>query len=135
VIKTESRVRVRYADTDQMRIVHHAKYFEFFEIARSDLLRSIGMGYGEVESRGYFLPVIEAQARFHRPAYYDELLVVGAVIKDRPGVKMKIEYEVRRENDTAIIAREYTIHGFINSATGVPSKMPDFFEKLLLGYY
>jgi acyl-CoA thioester hydrolase len=135
VIKTESMIRVRYADTDQMRIVHHAKYFEFFEIARSDLLRSIGMGYGEVESRGYFLPVIEAQARFHKPAYYDELLVVEAVIKDRPGVKMKIEYEVRKENDTAIIARGYTIHGFINSSNGLPAKMPEFFEKLLQGYY
>jgi acyl-CoA thioester hydrolase len=135
MIKTESKIRVRYADTDQMRIVHHAKYFEYFEIARSDLLRSIGMGYGEVESRGYYLPVVEAQARFHKPAYYDDLLLVETVIKDRPGVKMKIEYEVRRENDTTILAKGYTVHGFINSITGVPAKMPDFFEKLVEGYY
>ena len=133
MIRCRSEIRVRYADTDQMRIVHHARFFEYFEIARSDLLRSIGMGYGEVEKKGYYLPVIEAQARYVSPAYYDELVIVETVIRNRPSVKMKIEYEAKR-SDT-LLATGYTIHGFIDEKTGRPVRLPDFFDEMVRGYY
>ncbi len=133
MISCTSQIRVRYADTDQMKIVHHARFFEYFEIARSDLLRSIGMSYSDVEKRGFYLPVIEAHARYKSPAYYDELITVTSVMRDRPVVKMKIEYEVTR-NDT-VLATGYTIHGFIDSSTGRPIRSPEFFDDLVKKYY
>jgi len=133
MITCVSEIRVRYADTDQMRIVHHAKFFEYFEIARSDLLRSIGMGYGDVEKNGFYLPVIEAQARYKSPAYYDELITVETIIHKRPSVKMKIDYEAKR-NDL-VLATGYTIHGFIDEKSGKPVRAPEFFDKLVKQYY
>lgn len=133
MISCTSQIRVRYADTDQMKIVHHARFFEYFEIARSDLLRSIGMSYNDVEKRGFYLPVIEAHARYKTPAYYDELITVTSVMRDRPVVKMKIEYEVKR-NDT-VLASGYTMHGFIDSSTGRPIRSPEFFDDLVKKYY
>jgi acyl-CoA thioester hydrolase len=133
MITCTSHIRVRYADTDQMRIVHHAKFFEYFEIARSDLLRSVGMGYGDVEKNGFYLPVIEAQARFKSPAYYDELITVDTVIREKPSVKMKIEYRVSRNG--AELATGYTIHGFIDGKSGRPVRSPEFFNRLIQRFY
>jgi len=133
MITCTSQIRVRYADTDQMGIAHHAKFFEYFEIARSDLLRSIGMGYGDVEKNGFYLPVIEAQARYKSPAHYDELITVETVIRDRPSVKMKIEYEAKR--GVVVLATGYTIHGFIDGKLGRPVRSPEFFDNLVASYY
>lgn len=133
MITSTSEIRVRYADTDQMRVVHHAKFLEYFEIARSDLLRSLGMGYGEVERNGFFLPVIEVHARYKSPAYYDDLITVETVMRERPGVKMKIDYEAKRGN--VLLATGYTVHGFIDSETGRPVRAPAFFDTLVAGYF
>lgn len=133
MIRCNSEIRVRYADTDQMGIVHHARFFEYFEIARSDLLRSIGMSYRDVEKKGFYLPVIEAEARYRFPAYYDELITVETVIRERPSVKMKIEYAARR-NDKLLVTG-YTIHGFVDGKTGRPVRLPDFFDELVKGFF
>ena len=76
MIQHVTEVRVRYADTDQMKFAYYGKFFEYFEQGRSDLLRAIGLPYREVEELGYFLPVIEAHAEYRRPARYDDLLSV-----------------------------------------------------------
>ena len=124
-----SNIRVRYADTDQMRVVHHSKYFEYFEIGRSDLIRDLGMSYAELEDKGIFLPVIEAQAQYRKPAFYDEMITVETTIRDLPVVTLKIHYRVLRADE--VLAEGVTVHGFVNAATGKPTRAPKEFLSLL----
>ncbi len=127
---SETKIRVRYADTDQMRFAYYGRYFEYFEQGRSDLLRDIGMPYPEIEGMGYYLPVVEARARYMKSARYDDLLVVKTILKDRPLVKIRIEYEVRIDGQPDVIMDGYTIHGFVRTATGKPARAPDEFLRL-----
>lgn len=85
MIKHVTTIRVRYADTDQMKIVYYAKFFEYFEQGRSDLLRSIGLPYPQIEEMGLLLPVIEAHANYKRAARYDELLQTVTFLREMTG--------------------------------------------------
>ena len=127
MIFSETEIRVRYADTDQMKMVYYAKFFEYFEQGRSDLLRSIGLPYSEIESLGYHLPVIEAHAKYLNSARYDDLLTVTTVIKELPAVRVRIEYQLRDGETKELLAEGYTIHGFINASTGKPARAPERF--------
>ena len=82
MIKHSTQIRVRYADTDQMKVVYHGKFLEYFEVGRTALIRSLGLPYAELESRGILLPVIEAYAKYRKPARYDDLLSVEAVVSE-----------------------------------------------------
>ncbi len=126
---TITDVRVRYADTDQMKTVYYAKYFDYFEQARSDLLREMGMPYPEIERMGYYLPVVEAYAKYFRPARYDDLLSVKTILRQMPQVRVRIEYEIHRGNDA--IAEGYTVHSFVSTATGRPARAPERFLQIV----
>ena len=82
MIKHVAQIRVRYADTDQMKVVYHGKYFEYFEVGRAALIRSLGLPYSELETRGILLPVIEAFAKFRKPARYDDVLSIEAIVPE-----------------------------------------------------
>ena len=127
MIQHTSEIRVRYADTDQMKQVYYGKYFEYFEQGRSDLLRSLGLPYGELERIGFLLPVLEACARYRRPAQYDDLLRVRTTMAEFPGVRFQIDYTIMRENDDETIAEGHTIHSFINAGTRKPTRPPELF--------
>ena len=131
MVSTETTIRVRYADTDQMKMVYYAKFFEYFEQGRSDLLREIGMPYGELEQMGYYLPVVEAHAKYLKAARYDDELVVKTIIKDIPQVRIRIEYELLNNETKELLAEGYTIHSFISAATGKPTRAPERFLELL----
>ena len=124
---SETRIRIRYADTDQMKMVYHAKYFEYFEQGRSDLLRELGMPYPEVEALGFYLPVAEAHAKYHKSARYDDLIIVKTSLVDMPQVRVRIEYEVLNSENNDLLAEGYTIHGFVSAATGRPARAPEQF--------
>jgi acyl-CoA thioester hydrolase len=128
---SETRIRIRYADTDQMKMAYHAKYFEYFEQGRSDLLRELGMSYPEVEALGFYLPVSEAHAKYHKPARYDDLIIVRTSLVDMPQVRVRIEYEVRHGETNDLLAEGYTIHGFVNAATGKPARAPEQFTEAI----
>ena len=131
MVSTQTTFRVRYADTDQMKMVYYGKFFEYFEQGRSDLLREIGVPYPEIEQMGYYLPVIEAHARYVKAARYDDLLVVIVMLKDMPQVRVRIEYEIKHEETKELLAEGYTIHSFISAATGKPARAPDRFLELV----
>ena len=131
MISSETVIRVRYADTDQMKMVYYAKFFEYFEQGRSDLLRDVGMPYPELEQMGYFLPVVEAHARYIKSARYDDEIVVKTTMKDMPQVRVRIEYELRNSATNESLAEGYTVHSFINASTGKPTRAPDRFLELL----
>lgn len=128
---TTSRIRVRYADTDQMKAVYYAKYYEYFEQARSDLLREIGMPYPEIEALGYFLPVVESHAKYHSSARYDDLIEVKTVVREIPAARIRIDYEIRRSGENELLVDGYTIHSFVKAGTGRPTRAPAAFVELL----
>ncbi|MGA9117918.1 MAG: thioesterase family protein [Bacteroidota bacterium] len=134
MIKNTSDIRVRYADTDQMKFVYYGRFFEYFEQGRSDLLRAAGLPYSAVEELGFYLPVIEAHAVYKRPARFDDLLHVVTILRDMPVARVRIDYEVRSNDDPDLVAEGYTIHSFINARTGRPSRAPAQFLEALEMY-
>ena len=113
MIEHISEIRVRYAETDQMRFAHHSHYITWFELARINLLREIGISYAELEQEGYLMPVLEMQARFLRPAHFDDRLFVKAVIEEMPHAKLSFKYEVRSEAGE-LLCEGSSLHSFMN---------------------
>ena len=131
MIKQVTPIRVRYADTDQMKFVYYGKFFEYFEQGRSDLMRAIGLPYPDIEAMGLILPVIEAHATYKQSAKYDDLINVVTYLREPPVAKVRIDYEVFRDGETELLADGYTIHSFVNVATGRPTRAPvQFLEAL-----
>jgi acyl-CoA thioester hydrolase len=128
VVKNITTVRVRYADTDQMRFVYNGKYLEFFEIGRTELIRELGMSYKQFEESGFMLPVYDAYIRYHSPAYYDEVLEIESILESIPMAKLKIQYNIRVGE--RLIASGYTQHAFVSTLTGKPVRSPEIFNKL-----
>src|SRR6185437_9984412 len=93
----EITVRVRYAETDRMGLLHHANYFVYFEMARTEMLRSRGISYREVEDAGHFLVIVDIGCKFKKPAYYDDLLTVRTTVARVTHVKIVHEYHVLRD--------------------------------------
>src|SRR4051812_39036612 len=93
----EITIRVRYAETDRMGLLHHANYLVYFEMARTELLRRRGISYREIEDAGHFLVIVEIGCKFKRPAYYDDLLTVRAKVARVTHVKIVHEYQVLRD--------------------------------------
>ena len=125
-----SSIRVRYAETDQMGIAHHAEYFAWFEVGRTELLRAAGLPYRDLEQRGLRFPVIGTEARFLRPAYYDDVLEVRTALASLSGARIAFEYEVRREGAPGPLATARTEHAAVD-ANGRPRRMPgDVRERL-----
>jgi len=129
MIEYTTRVRVRYAETDKMGVVHHAKYFEWFEVGRTELLRELGLPYAEIESRGYFLPVVEAYCEFRAPAHYDDLISIKTTMQEVPRVKFRLDYEVYNEAGN-LLSTGFTAHTFMNEQ-GRPRRAPAFFVDLI----
>ena len=124
-----SVVRVRYAETDKMGVVYYANYFVWFEVARADLLRSLGWTYREMEHAGIALPVIEAHCDYHRPARYDDEMEVRAKGRMLSPVRMEFTYEVVRRDDQMVAASGRTVHAALDIA-GKPCRLPDRIRQL-----
>ena len=125
-----SSIRVRYAETDQMGVAHHAEYFAWFEVGRTDLLRQTGMTYREMEADGLRLPVIEATARYLKPVLYDDLLEVRTEVTTVGGARVGFAYEVRREGTEGPLATGTTEHATVD-ATGRPRRIPEALRRSL----
>ncbi len=104
-----------------MGIVYHANYLPWFEAARIDLMDSLGLPYKKITQMGFHIPVLEAHIKYLSSAKFDDRLEVIASLKERPGVRLKIEYSILHGNTE--LARGATSHAFVN-AMGVPVKPP-----------
>jgi acyl-CoA thioester hydrolase len=121
--RAQSRVRVRYAETDKMGVVYYANYFVWFEIGRTDLLRTSGSSYRELEADGISLPVIEAHCQYRQSARYDdelEIRTAGTLISP---VRVEFTYEVVRVADGVSLAAGRTVHAGLDG-TGRPKRLP-----------
>jgi acyl-CoA thioester hydrolase len=125
-----SRVRVRYAETDQMGVVYHANYFVWFEVGRTDLLRRSGWSYRELEAEGVSLPVIQAHCDYRWPARYDdelEIRTTGAVMSH---VRVEFTYEIVRVADQMSLVTGHTVHAALDRG-GRPCRLPARVRALL----
>ena len=119
-----SRVRVRYAETDQMGVVYHANFFVWFEVGRTDLLRGSGWSYKELESDGVSLPVIDAHCEYRQPARYDDELDIRTRGTIASPVRVQFEYEVVRPADGLSLAVGRTMHAALDK-DGRPCRLPE----------
>jgi acyl-CoA thioester hydrolase len=125
-----STVRVRYAETDQMGIAWHGEYLAWFEVGRTDLLRDCGCTYRELEAQGLRLPVIEVQARFLRPALYDDILEIHTRLSGLGGARVSFDYEVRRPGTEGPLATGSTSHAAVD-LEGRPRRIPEDLRRRL----
>jgi acyl-CoA thioester hydrolase len=119
-----STVRVRYAETDKMGVVYYANYFVWFEVARADLLRTLGWSYREMEHAGISLPVIEAHCEYSRPARYDDELEIRAEGRLLSPVRMEFTYQVRLLPHDTLAASGKTVHAALD-VNGRPCRLPE----------
>ena len=126
----ETKIRVEYHHTDQMGIVHHSNYVKFFEVARTEWLRAMGLTYAEMERRGVMMPIVEVNVRYRQPAYYDELISVTAMVEELPMARMIFKYEIRGEDGRDIASGSTTL-GFIDKTTRRPQRAPIWLMEVL----
>lgn len=121
MITSTAKVRVRFAETDAMGVVYHANYLPWCEVARLELIGSIGLSYRKMNEDGFHLPVVEAHLNYKRPAKFDDIVEIKASIKTKPSVKVKVEYEMYANG--VLLVSGYTMHVFVNRE-GLPVRPP-----------
>ena len=130
MIHTTHSLRVRYAETDPMKYVYYGNYAQYFEVARVELFRSLGISYDEIESQGIWLPVSEYNIKYLKPALYDEVLEIHTFIKKIPGVRVEFEYEIYNSSNQKITEAQTTLF-FLDSKTNKIVKCPSFLMELI----
>jgi len=135
MLNNKTVVRVTYAATDKMQFVYNGKYLEYFEIGRTELLRSAGLPYSEVEKAGYQLPLIKACVEYKSPAFYDDLLEIEAKVSELYTPKVHIDYVIRRKETGEIIAEGFTDHMFIKEDTKKPTRPPKVYIDTLAKFF
>ncbi len=133
-MKSNTEIIVRYAETDQMGIVHHSNYAIWFEAARTDLIRQMGMSYSEMEQRGVWVPLLELECKYVNAAKYEDVLNIEAWACRMKGAKIEFCYRVTRKADGVLISTGRTIHGLVDPQLR-PIRMkrdqPEIYEMML----
>lgn len=132
--QAEMTIRARYGETDQMGFVYYGNYASYYEVARVESLRQLGMTYREMEAMGVMMPVLENHSRFMMPARYDELLKIVTTIHEKPGVRIRFKYNIYNENGVHIHEGE-TLLAFVNIASGKPCRPPELFMQKLEPFF
>ena len=118
-------IRVRYGETDQMGVVYHGNYATYFEVARTEWLRNMGVTYKDIENSGIILPVVSLIFNFVKSAKYDDELTISVFLKKRPLVKIEFDYEIYNQNKEKISTGN-SVLAFLDMKTNKPIKCPDY---------
>lgn len=130
---SETNIKVRYQETDQMGVVYHANYFVWFEVGRTEMIRDIGISYRDMEEKGILLPVVDVSCKYIDSARYDDELIIRTKIDEYNGFRMNFIYEVIRKSDLRLLAKGETKHVWINKEykpTRIDKITPDVDEKI-----
>src|SRR6266851_8517708 len=122
MLSGETTIRVRYAETDRMGLLHHANYLVYFEQARTELLRSLGLTYRDLEDQGFLLVLTKIELRYKRPAHYDDLLTIRTTVERTTAVRIDHRYEVLR--DGLLVAEGATTIACVDR-DGRPQTLPE----------
>lgn len=117
------QIRVRYAETDQMGVVYHGNYAQYFEMGRVEWLRNLGVSYKWMEDNGVMLPVVNLSMNYKKPAKYDDLLTVKTILKSQTGVKIEFDYEIYNEKNE-LLTTGYSMLVFVDMKSGRPVTPP-----------
>lgn len=131
---SQTTIRVRYAETDQMGFVYYGHYASYYEVARVEALRQLGLTYKGLEALGTLMPVLENHSTFLAPARYDELLKIVTTIPEKPGARIQFEYDIYNEKND-LINKGRTVLVFLSKATGRPTRPPAEMEKVLSPFF
>lgn len=134
MFSTEVQIRVRYAETDQMGYVYYGNYATYFEVARVESLRRLGMSYKDLEDSGIMLPVLEYKSKYIKPAKYDDILTLKVFIKAIPTARIFFEYEIYNDSHELLNIAETTLV-FVNAQTKRPCAAPQIFVNTLKKYF
>lgn len=129
-----AKIRVRYGETDQMGYVYYGNYAEFYEVARVEMLRSLGMTYKSMEEQGVMMPVVELHCKYLKPALYDEEISIKVIIEEMPRARMHFKYELHNEAGELINTGE-TLLVFVNMKTNRICFAPKELELKLKPYF
>ncbi len=129
----ETELTVRYAETDQMGIVHHSRYYPWFEVGRTEFFASGGMRYGDMEKRGVMLPLVETSCRYIVPARYEDVVVIRTSVAELSPVKIRFAYDVVRKADGVLLARGGTLLAFTDTnfrPINVKKRVPEVWDYI-----
>jgi len=132
---TETQVRVRYAETDQMDVVYHGNYAQYFEVGRAESIRQLGYTYKDMEASGVIMPVVEMHVRYLRPATYDDLLTVKTTLREIPD-NHRIEFfqDVLNEDGKLLCAGRVVLY-FLESVTRKKTIIPQAMKEKLMPFF
>jgi acyl-CoA thioester hydrolase len=132
---SETLIRVRYAETDQMHVVYHGNYAQYFEVSRVEAIRELGFSYRDMEAMGVIMPILELHTKFLRPAHYDDLLTVKLILKELPtDHRIEFHHEVINEQNKLLTIGRVVLY-FIDARTKEKMHMPDVLLKKLQPYF
>jgi acyl-CoA thioester hydrolase len=132
---TETHIRVRYAETDQMNVVYYGNYAQYFEVARAESIRNLGFTYKEMEIAGIMMPVVEMQTKFLRPAHYDDLLTIRTILRELPADhRIQFEHEVYNQEKKLLTLGKVILY-FVKIGNFEKTIMPDRLRHLLESFF
>ena len=131
---TETKIRVRYGETDKMGYVYYGNYPLYYEVGRSDMIRKLGWSYSKMEEEGIIMPVLELNVKYIRPAFYDNELTVKTIITELPSTRIKFDYELYNE-DKKLINKGNTTLVFVNEETKKPISVPETLINSLKDFF
>lgn len=134
MIKSESKITARYAETDQMGIIHHSVYPVWYEVARTDFIKQFGYSYSQMEKDGIMLPLVSLNCVYLLPAKYEDELIIQTYVSELKYSSVTFSYEVLRVSDNKIISKGSTVHAFVNTSDfkviNIKKKNPNMYNYL-----
>ncbi len=130
----ETQIRVRYAETDQMGYVYYGNYATYYEVARVEMLRSLGSSYKTLEDNGIMMPVLELHTQYLKPAKYDDLITVRVHMPEKPNVRIRFTYELFNEAGELLNTGETKLV-FVDMKKNKPCRAPDEFIARLAHFF
>lgn len=134
MFESKTQIRVRYGETDQMGYVYYGNYCLYYEVARVEALRELGLSYKGMEEAGVMLPVMEVKSRYYKPARYDDLLTITTKLASMPGARITFDFEIHNEANEFLHEGQVSLV-FVDMKTNRPTKAPESLLKALESYF
>lgn len=130
----ETRIRVRYSETDQMGVVYYGHYAQYFEVGRTEAIRQLGMTYRELEETGILMPVVSMEVRYHQPARYDDELLLRTSIPELPRTMITFSTDIFKRDETLLTTGRVSL-AFIRRENSKPCRPPELLMNLLRPHF
>ena len=130
IMQDEIEIKVRYAETDQMGVVHHGNYALYLEIARIEWLRKLGISYKKMEEDGLGLPVVSLAINYKKPVFYDDIITVKTTLKKVPSAMVEFDFEIVNQTQQMVCTATVVL-AFLNMKTRRPTRPPNYFLEAL----